>query len=71
MVIQAPPNNGSEFFKYKGQYSIVLLAICDADYAFTIVNIGNSGKHSDWRTFINSSFGQDFLNEKLAILLHA
>lgn len=44
MEIQAPPNSGSQFYNYKGYFSIVLLAICDANHKFTWVDIGQFGK---------------------------
>ncbi len=34
IIIQAPPLSGSQFFSYKKTFSIVLLALVDADYRF-------------------------------------
>ena len=34
IVVQAPKNTGSYFFNYKGTFSVVLLAICDANYKY-------------------------------------
>ena len=47
--------------------SIVLLAICDADYCFTFLNIGNYGRHSDRGIFSNSLFGQALEDHTLQI----
>ena len=40
MKVQAPPNSGSKFFNYKHSFSVVLLALVDACYKFTVVDIG-------------------------------
>ena len=58
IVIQAPASSGSSFYNYKGTFSIVLLAVCDARFCFTLLDIGNYGRHSDGGVFANSAFGE-------------
>lgn len=63
--ITCPPNTGSQFYNYKGTYSIVLLGLCDANYTFTAVDIGAYGSQSDGGTFASSLFGKSFLQGRL------
>nr|XP_020448916.1 protein ALP1-like [Monopterus albus] len=58
IVIQAPSNSGSQFFNYKGTFSIVLLALVDADYKFLAVDVGGFGSNSDGGIFANSRLGK-------------
>ena len=49
-----PINSGSTCFNYKSFFSIVLLALVDADFTFLYVNVGCQGRISDGGLFKNS-----------------
>ena len=63
IVVQAPANSGSTFYNYKGTHSIV--AVCDANYCFTLIDVGNAGKQSDGGVLNNSAFGKAMENQQL------
>lgn len=65
VVIQAPEHSGSTYYNYKGQYSVVLMAVASASYRFLMVDIGAQGRHSDGGTFRNSVMGQRFANKEM------
>ncbi|CAH1963809.1 unnamed protein product [Acanthoscelides obtectus] len=44
IVMQAPACSGSYYFNYKGTHSIGLMALADATYKLTYVNIGCNGR---------------------------
>lgn len=44
VIIEAPMRSGSEFYNYKGTFSIVLFGIVDANYNFIYVNVGCQGR---------------------------
>ena len=53
-ALQLPNNSGSEFFKYKHFFSVLLLAVVDANHNFLYVDFGSAGCVGDARVF--SSF---------------
>lgn len=56
IALTAPKNTGSEFFNYKGFFSIVLFGIMDAKYRFIYFNVGSQGRISDGGVFENTLF---------------
>lgn len=65
--IKAPARSGSQFFNYKKSFSIVLMATCDADCRFTMIDIGSAGSSHDSTVFKNSCFGHELLQGSLDI----
>lgn len=45
--IKCPNSSGSSFFNYKDFFSVVLLAIVDADCKFVAIDVGSYGREGD------------------------
>ncbi|KAL4705107.1 hypothetical protein ACJJTC_006430 [Scirpophaga incertulas] len=65
--IMNPRNCGSLFYNYKKYSSIVLLAVADANYCFTTIDVGAYGREGDSQIFKISNFGKRLLNGTLNI----
>ncbi|XP_039310136.1 uncharacterized protein LOC120358799 isoform X2 [Solenopsis invicta] len=63
--LRCPPNSGSLYFNYKKFYSVVLLAVSDHLYRFTLVDIGAFGGTSDGSIFNNCDIGKNLENNRL------
>ena len=58
VVMQAPANSGSQYFNYKKTFSIVLLALVDANCNFIAVDVGSFGRNSNGGIFSHSNLGK-------------
>jgi hypothetical protein len=67
IAIECPPNSGSEFYNYKKFFSIVLMAMCDSKYCFTLIDLGANGRENDAHIFNNSDMCRAIVNNELDI----
>jgi len=59
---------GAFFFNYNGFFSVVLLALVDADYKFTFVVVGSSDRISDGGVLWKSCLQAALDNNSLGVL---
>ncbi|KAE9522201.1 hypothetical protein AGLY_017461 [Aphis glycines] len=67
ILIRCPKNTGSEYFNYKHSFSVILLAVINANYCFSYIDIGTNGRVNDARVFSKSSFYEALENKTLKI----
>ena len=67
IAIKKPKKSGSEYFNYKGYFSVVLLALVAADYKFLRFNVGASGSSSDAQIFNRSKLKRRIENGTLGL----
>ena len=39
VLISKPPHSGSEYYDYKGHFTLIMMALVDANYKFMCVNV--------------------------------
>ncbi|XP_063786053.1 putative nuclease HARBI1 [Pseudophryne corroboree] len=54
--INPPANSGYFYFSYKGYFSIVLMAVVNANYKFICIDVGKNGHASDGGSLKNTTF---------------
>ena len=65
VVIEAPARSGTLYHNYKGTFSIVLLAACDAKYNFTLVDVGQYRSNNDSGVLAQMKISSAFKNSTL------
>lgn len=67
--VKAPSHSGSLYYNYKHHFSIVLMAIVDADGKFLVVDVGSRGSCtcSDSGIFTDTSFYKLLQKKKLGL----
>ena len=65
--MECPKESGTLYHNYKGFFSIVLMAICDANYCFTFFDLGQYGSNNDSGVLSNSQLGHLFDSNGLNI----
>ncbi|XP_054259949.1 uncharacterized protein LOC128984640 [Macrosteles quadrilineatus] len=65
VAIKRPPGSCSEFFNYKGGYSVILLALVDADCKFMYIDVGSNGRANDGNVFRLSTLKSAMDNNQL------
>ncbi|KAA0198255.1 putative nuclease [Hyalella azteca] len=65
IALRRPPDGRAELFKYRGRYSVVLLALVDADSKFLYVEVDTNGRADDMCVFRSSSLKTAIKNNSL------
>ncbi|CAH1964552.1 unnamed protein product [Acanthoscelides obtectus] len=60
-------HTGSLYINYKHYFSIVLLALCDANYNFLYIDVGAYGKSSDSAIYKDSALYNNLINQSLPV----
>ena len=60
--IVCPKLTEAQYYNYKGLFNIVLMAVCDANYCFTMIDLGQYGSNNDSGILASSVMGEMFDN---------
>ena len=66
VACRAPPNSGSEYFNYKGFFSIILVAVVTSDYKFLWIDVSGKGSSSDAHIYNHSDFKDGLATNNIA-----
>ena len=67
MRIDYPKLSGTLYHNCKGFFSVVLLAVCDADCCFTLFDFGSYGSNNECSVLANSLLGKGLESNKIQL----
>ena len=67
IAIRKHKKSGSEYFNYKGYFSLILLALVNADYRFLWVNVGAGGSSSHAQILNHGKLSRRIENKRLGL----
>lgn len=62
VACRAPANSGSEYYNYKGFFSVILLAVVTSDYKFIWIDVSGKGSTSDAHLYNASALKEGLQN---------
>ncbi|XP_062621654.1 putative nuclease HARBI1 [Saccostrea cucullata] len=65
VACKAPPNTGSEYYNYKGFFSIILFGMVSSDYKFLWADISGNGAASDAQIYNHSELKQGLESDNI------
>lgn len=66
VACKAPPRSGSDYYNYKGFFSIILFAMVDAEYKFLWADVEGIGSCSDAQIYNQSELRQGLEEDNIA-----
>ena len=65
IACKSPANTGSNYFNYKGFFSVILLAVVTSDYKFLWIDVSGKGSSSDAHIYNASDFREGLKNNDI------
>ena len=62
IAMKCPRNGGSLHYNYKGFHSVIPMALVDAEYKFTWVEVGSNGSAGDAQVFNNGELREGIID---------
>ena len=65
IACKAPANTGSDYYNYKGFFSVILLAVVTSDYKFLWIDVSGKGSSSDAHIYNASDLKEGLQNDDI------